>query len=115
MLTNLTILTRGGLVLYSYELQPVSGHPHPIDVLVRNVLLEERTAESSFQSGAYTLRWTLRFVDSGPTASVDPGWSQSVAFWFLTASRSTVLFARSAPGWLLLPPHLFSVKNLALT
>uniref|UniRef100_A0A7S1XAB4 SRP54-type proteins GTP-binding domain-containing protein n=1 Tax=Compsopogon caeruleus TaxID=31354 RepID=A0A7S1XAB4_9RHOD len=53
-----TIFHEGGLVLWSETfVEEVRGSP--VDVLIRNVLLEERAAEREFVSGGYRMQWKL--------------------------------------------------------
>ena len=65
MLDYFCIFTRGGALLWTWQLTALRGDP--IDALVRTCLLEERTGESSFTykppTGLpYTLKWTLHNV-----------------------------------------------------
>ena len=54
------VLTAGGVVLYSKAWGgALKGHPHPVDDLVSKVLLEERRALQTYNSGTYSLRWHL--------------------------------------------------------
>jgi len=58
MLDNFTILTKGGLVLWSFDYAPVKGSP--IDTFIKTILLEERAGSSnSYTIDLYTLRWTF--------------------------------------------------------
>ncbi|EFA77080.1 signal recognition particle receptor alpha subunit [Heterostelium album PN500] len=57
MIDNFTILTKGGIVLLSIEWARLKGHP--INNLIRKVLVQERGSETSFQSDNYTLKWTF--------------------------------------------------------
>lgn len=57
MIENFTILTKGGLVLWTYELYPLRGSP--INSLINNVLLADRTSEKQYNAREYTLKWTL--------------------------------------------------------
>ncbi|KAJ3055018.1 hypothetical protein HK097_000097 [Rhizophlyctis rosea] len=67
MLDFATVLTKGGLVLfsksYSSTLQPgVSVPNHPVDALVRDVLVEERSgkmAEDGFNKDSWKVKWTF--------------------------------------------------------
>ncbi|KDE04523.1 hypothetical protein MVLG_05089 [Microbotryum lychnidis-dioicae p1A1 Lamole] len=65
MLDHVSILTRGGLVLYGHAFTP---SPSPIDDLIRSVLIEQRSNEitsagdhglSTCDKGAYTLLWSF--------------------------------------------------------
>jgi signal recognition particle receptor subunit alpha len=57
MIENVTILTKGGLVLWENKAYVLSGNP--IDSLIKSVLLEDRLAEKSFTIDKYTLKWTM--------------------------------------------------------
>jgi len=56
MIDRLSVLHRGGALLWSTQLTPIEGAP--IDELIQNVLLEERN-ESSYTLNDYTLKWTF--------------------------------------------------------
>eukprot|EP00897_Mesotaenium_endlicherianum_P002686 jgi/Mesen1/2445/ME000158S01643 len=62
MLDYFSIFTRGGLVLWTFQLTALKGAP--IDALIQTCLLQERSGESSFQynknAAAYTLKWTFQ-------------------------------------------------------
>ena len=68
MLDYVCIFTKGGALLWTWSL--VSGaalRGSPVDALIRNWLLEERSGESSFaytppQGAAYSLKWTMHNV-----------------------------------------------------
>jgi len=61
MLDNFTIFSRGGVKLFSWSAIPLKGSP--INTLVSDVLLEERSGLQTFNytsgSTKYTLRWTF--------------------------------------------------------
>ncbi|EGC29428.1 hypothetical protein DICPUDRAFT_51281 [Dictyostelium purpureum] len=57
MLDSFTILTKGGIVLWSKEFAKIKGSP--INTLIKKVLLEERSADTSFQIDSYSLKWTF--------------------------------------------------------
>ncbi|GAM19573.1 hypothetical protein SAMD00019534_027480, partial [Acytostelium subglobosum LB1] len=57
MIDNFTILTKGGIVLWSIEWARLKGHP--INNLIKTVLVQERSADASYQSDNYTLKWTF--------------------------------------------------------
>lgn len=58
MIDLLTVFHRGGAVLYTRSLAPVGDSP--VDALIGNVLLEERTGASSYRHGdKYTVKWTF--------------------------------------------------------
>ena len=73
MLDYVCIFTKGGALLWTWSL--VSGaalRGSPVDALIRNCLLEERGAESSFaytppQGAAYSLKWTMHNVRPLPS------------------------------------------------
>lgn len=68
MLDYVCIFTKGGALLWTWSL--MSGNAlrgNPVDALIRNWLLEERSGESSFSytppnGAAYSLKWTLHNV-----------------------------------------------------
>lgn len=61
MLDYFAIFTRGGLVLWTFQLTALKGNP--INALIQTCLLQERSGQTSFQVGkdsaAYTLKWTF--------------------------------------------------------
>eukprot|EP00996_Jenningsia_fusiforme_P006082 NODE_725_length_1949_cov_25.513158_g671_i0.p1 GENE.NODE_725_length_1949_cov_25.513158_g671_i0~~NODE_725_length_1949_cov_25.513158_g671_i0.p1 ORF type:complete len:562 (+),score=116.49 NODE_725_length_1949_cov_25.513158_g671_i0:75-1760(+) len=57
MIDNFTILHKGGRVLW--QRSPVKVRGNPINQLVKSVLLEERSGETSFTHEAYKLHWLL--------------------------------------------------------
>lgn len=57
MIEGITILTKGGLVLWNYSFYPLRGNP--VNQLIKNVFLEERVSEKSFSHDNYTLEWTF--------------------------------------------------------
>jgi hypothetical protein len=57
MLDHFTVFTRGGIVLWSSSFSQLQGDP--VNDLVREVLVEERTGQRAFESGSYTVHWTL--------------------------------------------------------
>ncbi|KAG0491667.1 hypothetical protein HPP92_005065 [Vanilla planifolia] len=64
MLEQLLIFTRGGLILWTCKELGNALKGSPIDALIRSCLLEERSADSSFNydapgASAYTLKWTF--------------------------------------------------------
>lgn len=66
MLEQLLIFTRGGLILWTYKELSNALKGSPIETLIKSCLLEERSAETSFNydagsggGGAYTLKWTF--------------------------------------------------------
>eukprot|EP00243_Klebsormidium_subtile_P009562 TRINITY_DN481_c0_g2_i1.p1 TRINITY_DN481_c0_g2~~TRINITY_DN481_c0_g2_i1.p1 ORF type:complete len:634 (+),score=210.96 TRINITY_DN481_c0_g2_i1:112-2013(+) len=58
MLDHFSIFTRGGLVLWTFQLT-TALKGNPVDSLIRSCLLEERSGETSFSQGEYTLKWTF--------------------------------------------------------
>jgi signal recognition particle receptor subunit alpha len=57
MLDHFSIFTKGGVVLWSYDFAAIQGRP--VDALVREILIEERAGEHAFETGVYTVKWTL--------------------------------------------------------
>ncbi|KAF2075987.1 hypothetical protein CYY_002694 [Polysphondylium violaceum] len=57
MLDNFTIVTKGGIVLWSMEWAKLKGSP--INKMIKKVLLEERSADSSYNTDNYSLKWTF--------------------------------------------------------
>ncbi|KAJ1802356.1 hypothetical protein LPJ75_006213, partial [Coemansia sp. RSA 2598] len=59
MLDQFTITTKGGVVLWCKDYASVG--PHPVDSLVKDVLIQNTRTESSskYISGAFTLQWTF--------------------------------------------------------
>ncbi|CAI5509381.1 unnamed protein product [Closterium sp. Naga37s-1] len=62
MLDHFSIFTRGGLVLWTFQMTAMKGSP--IDALIQNCLLQERSGEKTFQynakdQSAYTLKWSF--------------------------------------------------------
>ncbi|XXG81424.1 hypothetical protein AAC387_Pa09g2061 [Persea americana] len=63
MLEQLLIFTRGGLILWTCKELGNALRGSPIDALIRSCLLEERSADSSYNydgpGASYTLKWTF--------------------------------------------------------
>lgn len=57
MINNFSIFTRSGLVLWSKSTSPIKGNP--INSLIQNVFLEEKSAQVSYQYENYILKWTF--------------------------------------------------------
>lgn len=58
MIDLFTVFHRGGAVLYTKQLNPVSGHP--VDALISHILLEERVGQTSYRhEEKYTVKWTF--------------------------------------------------------
>jgi signal recognition particle receptor subunit alpha len=57
MIDCVTVATKGGLVLWKATDFPIGGEP--INALIKNVLLEDRLSEKSYNYEKYTLKWTL--------------------------------------------------------
>lgn len=57
MIDSVTIVTKGGLVLWKITDFPLAGEP--VNALIKNVLLEDRLSEKSYNYEKYTLKWTL--------------------------------------------------------
>ncbi len=99
MLDYVCIFTKGGALLWTWSL--VSGaalRGSPVDALVRNWLLEERGAESSFAytpptGAAYSLKWTMHNVRSALPVHRWPSMSSAFA---QESQRCSVRFFRCA-------------------
>ncbi|KAJ0970242.1 hypothetical protein J5N97_023119 [Dioscorea zingiberensis] len=59
MLEQLLIFTRGGLILWTCKELGNALKGSPIDALIRSCLLEERSADASFDYDSYTLKWSF--------------------------------------------------------
>ncbi|PWZ03248.1 P-loop containing nucleoside triphosphate hydrolase protein [Testicularia cyperi] len=63
MLDHFTIFTKNGLVLWSRSFTPAlssaSSATNPVNALIRQAFLEQRTADEKFDKEGYTLRWTF--------------------------------------------------------
>ncbi|KAH7662937.1 signal recognition particle receptor subunit alpha protein [Dioscorea alata] len=59
MLEQLLIFTRGGLILWTCKELGNALKGSPIDALIRSCLLEERSADASFDYESYTLKWSF--------------------------------------------------------
>lgn len=57
MIEAVTVLTKGGLVLWSHSEAGMKGNP--INTLIGSVLLEDRASEETFDTDDYTMRWLL--------------------------------------------------------
>ena len=57
MIDAICAFTRGGVLLWMYQYIKVKGNP--VDELIKRVLLEERTAQSTFKVDQYTMKWLL--------------------------------------------------------
>ncbi|KAI9247541.1 SRP54-type protein [Sporodiniella umbellata] len=57
MLELFTILTKGGFVLWQKAFAPVSGTP--VQDLIKNVLIEERSGTNEYLSNNYALKWAF--------------------------------------------------------
>ena len=58
MLDYFTIFNKRGIVLFSYpQAKKLPGAP--VDRLIKDVLLEERSGENSYSLDAYALKWTF--------------------------------------------------------
>ena len=58
MIDYFCVLTTGGITLFS-RLFNNSIKGTPIDNLITNILIEQRTGESLFKDGSYAVRWSL--------------------------------------------------------
>ncbi|PWN54062.1 P-loop containing nucleoside triphosphate hydrolase protein [Violaceomyces palustris] len=64
MLDHFTIFTRNGLVMWSKSFTPAltnqsNSSSHPVNALIKQAFLEQRTSEAKFDKDGYTLRWTF--------------------------------------------------------
>ncbi len=61
MLDAFYIFTKGGLVLFAFQLAALRGEP--VEALIRTCLLEERAGDAAFSyaadGAAYALKWTF--------------------------------------------------------
>ncbi|RHZ79020.1 hypothetical protein Glove_152g39 [Diversispora epigaea] len=57
MLDFFTILTKGGIVLWSKTFARVTTYP--VDDLIKEVLIEERAGETNYTKNSYNLKWTF--------------------------------------------------------
>ncbi|KAI7873078.1 SRP54-type protein [Mucor mucedo] len=57
MLDLFTILTKGGFVLWQKTFTPIQGSP--VQDLIKNVLIEERSGTDVYYKDHYALKWTL--------------------------------------------------------
>lgn len=57
MLDLFTILTKGGFVLWQKTFTPINGSP--VEDLIKNVLIEERSGTDSYYKDNYALKWTF--------------------------------------------------------
>ena len=67
MLDYFAIFTKGGALLWAFQLTALKGDP--VNALIRGCLLEDRSAEASFTynlpaGGGYTLKWSFQNVRS---------------------------------------------------
>ena len=66
MLDYLAIFTKGGALMWAWQLSALRGNP--VGALVRSCLLEDRGGERSFAyappggAGSYTLKWSFHNV-----------------------------------------------------
>ncbi|KAJ9477481.1 Signal recognition particle receptor subunit alpha-like protein [Pseudozyma hubeiensis] len=63
MLDHFTIFTKNGLVLWSKTFSPAltsaDASANPVNALIKQAFLEQRTADQKFDKDGYTLRWTF--------------------------------------------------------
>ncbi len=69
MLDYFAIFTKGGALLWAFQLTALKGDP--LNALVRECLLEDRSAERSYTynagaGGGYTLKWSFNNVRRAP-------------------------------------------------
>ena len=72
MLDYFAIFTKGGALLWAFQLTALKGDP--LNALVRECLLEDRSVERSYTynagvGGGYTLKWSFNNVCSPPSTS----------------------------------------------
>ncbi len=65
MLDYLAIFTKGGALLWAWQLGSLRGDP--VGAVIRSCLLEDRAGEKSFSytpptGGGYTVKWSLHNV-----------------------------------------------------
>eukprot|EP00160_Parvularia_atlantis_P017421 Unigene5984_Nuclearia_a/m.18331 Unigene5984_Nuclearia_a/g.18331 ORF Unigene5984_Nuclearia_a/g.18331 Unigene5984_Nuclearia_a/m.18331 type:complete len:639 (-) Unigene5984_Nuclearia_a:25-1941(-) len=59
MIEHVTVFSKGGLVLWAHSLARDRDFAAPVNELVRQVLLEERSARAEFETDKYGLRWAF--------------------------------------------------------
>ncbi|CDR87837.1 related to SRP101-signal recognition particle receptor, alpha chain [Sporisorium scitamineum] len=63
MLDHFTIFTKNGFVLWSKTFSPAlnsaDASANPVNALIKQAFLEQRTADQKFDKDGYTLRWTF--------------------------------------------------------
>ncbi|KAG2236167.1 hypothetical protein INT48_003786 [Thamnidium elegans] len=57
MLDLFTVLTKGGFVLFQKTFAPINGSP--VQDLIKNVLIEERSGTNTYTKDNYALKWTF--------------------------------------------------------
>ena len=57
MIDKVCVFSKGGLVLWSKDYYKIKGNP--VDALIKNVLLQERTGQDIFTVESYNCKWTL--------------------------------------------------------
>ena len=75
MLDYFAIFTKGGALLWAFQLTALKGDP--LSALVRECLLEDRSAERSYTynagaGGGYTLKWSFNNVRCPPRPALPP-------------------------------------------
>lgn len=58
MISKLTVFHRGGAVLWTSDEDSDIG-PSPVNCLVQNVLLSDRSGQDSMSHDSFTLKWTF--------------------------------------------------------
>ncbi|TPX64010.1 hypothetical protein SpCBS45565_g06211 [Spizellomyces sp. 'palustris'] len=59
MLDAVTVLTKGGLVLWSKAYTDIRGPQNPIDSLIRDVLIEEKASSDGYVKDNWRVKWTF--------------------------------------------------------
>jgi hypothetical protein len=57
MIDNISILTKGGLLIWDFETHPLRGST--INSFIQKVLLEEKASQKSFNTENYIIKWTM--------------------------------------------------------
>ncbi|KAJ3193599.1 hypothetical protein HK101_004570, partial [Irineochytrium annulatum] len=62
MLDQFSIITKGGLVLWTRafaDVRPYASSTHPVDSLIRDVLIEERSGLDYYEKDSFRIHWTF--------------------------------------------------------
>lgn len=99
MLDYLAIFTKGGALLWAWQLGQLKGDP--VGALIRSCLLEDRAGEKAFAyvlpgGGGYTVKWSLHNVSTKcPFSIALPG---ATAQFLPRAQLLSILPSRPWPG-----------------